>query len=92
MPSLSRFSFSGLSPSPASALSRLVFSLPVPGPVHVEVFDVAGRRVAREDLGALSAGNHRESLASLARLGPGVYVMKLGAAGRVLTAPAVIVR
>lgn len=92
VPSLPRFSFAGLSPSPASARSRLVFSLPVPGPVHVEVFDVAGRRVAREELGTLSSGSHRTPLATLARLGPGVYVMKLAAAGGALTAPAVIVR
>jgi hypothetical protein len=67
----------GLFPNPASSESRLSFSLPARTRARVDVYDIGGRRVAREDLGLLPAGAHRVILNALARLEPGVYALEL---------------
>jgi hypothetical protein len=69
----------GLRASAPSALGgrlRLEFTLPHGGAPRAEVFDVAGRRVAADDLGARDAGSHTVDLPVRA-LPPGIYWVRL---------------
>jgi flagellar hook assembly protein FlgD len=68
-------------PNPASGTQVLTFTLPVRGPVRVEVFNVAGRLV-RTLGGEFEAGTHSvqwdgRDLAG-APVGPGLYFARLG--------------
>jgi hypothetical protein len=60
---------------------RLRFNLPEAGNASVEVFDVAGRRVAQLAQPSLSAGPHEVSW-SARDLGPGIYAVRLTAGQR----------
>lgn len=92
VPAGPRLALVGMRPNPIDANSRLLFSLPATSRVRIEAFDVAGRRAAVEDLGVLAAGSHRVPFAGLARLGAGVYTLKLSVPDGVRTARAVLVR
>ncbi|MEQ1833889.1 MAG: hypothetical protein ABL977_12610, partial [Candidatus Eisenbacteria bacterium] len=59
----------------------VAFELPVPGRVMLSVFDLAGRRMLREQRGGMPAGRGRLTLAPAVRLGPGVYWVALEHAG-----------
>ena len=48
-----------IAPNPASEVAALTFALPSAGHATVDVFDIAGRRVARLADGAFQAGLHR---------------------------------
>lgn len=56
-------------------------ALPAPGEAALELLDVSGRRLWRNDLGALSAGPHEVSPANRAPV-PGVYLVALHHGGR----------
>jgi hypothetical protein len=56
---------------------RLVISLPDERPTHLEVLDVAGRKVMSREVGSLGAGRHAVALSGDRRLSPGVYVVRL---------------
>jgi hypothetical protein len=58
------------------------FRLGGPEPAALEVYDVAGRRLAGQDVGALGAGLHEADLALGAAAGRGVYWVRLVQAGR----------
>jgi hypothetical protein len=60
------------------------YALPRPGRVVVEVFDLAGRSVARPVDGFKPAGRYTATL-SARGLAPGVYIARLSTAGRSLT-------
>ena len=53
-----RFALNPNQPNPFSASTQLRFDLPVRSPVRVEVFDLAGRRVATLVDGIQPAGRH----------------------------------
>ena len=59
--------------------SRLIvhFTLPALGPAQLELLDLAGRRVAAVDVGALGPGAHAVDLAGGLRLTPELYVVRL---------------
>ncbi|MFO7650057.1 MAG: T9SS type A sorting domain-containing protein [bacterium] len=68
-----------LGPNPlASGVATLRYSLPVPGPVRVTVFDVTGRAVAGRSLALGRAGTVSVDLRELAA---GVYLVKLSSDG-----------
>ncbi len=70
-------------PNPTRGDLTLQFELPIAAAVSVEVVDVAGRRVASQDLGPRAAGPQTLALAHglMRALGPGAYYVRL-AAGR----------
>lgn len=80
----------GAQPNPARALGRVVFSLASDRPATLELLDVAGRRVAYEDVGALGPGTHAVDLARGRTLRAGIYLVRLMQAGVVATAKAVV--
>ncbi|WP_420456241.1 endonuclease/exonuclease/phosphatase family protein [Rubrivirga sp.] len=70
-------------PNPFRAGTRLRFRLDAPGDVRLDVFDALGRRVASL-AGAFGGGEHAVPLRGEG-LAPGVYVVRLQAAGGVQT-------
>ena len=92
MPAWHILSLSGLAPNPARADGpNVAFTLPATGPGSLTLFDVAGRRVAWQDLSTFSPGPHTVRLTS-ARLGAGLYLIHLSHGGHHLTARGVVMR
>jgi hypothetical protein len=65
------------------------FSLVTSAPATLTVFDVAGRRVAMQDVGSLGPGWHSVRLAELPA---GVQIIRLSQAGRSLSSRVVVIR
>ncbi len=66
------------SPSPGRGPVRFRIELPGASPVALEVYDTAGRRVARVDGGSLGAGTHEIAWTRNAqRVGRGIYFAKV---------------
>jgi hypothetical protein len=62
------------------------FSLPKNAPASLEILDLGGRRVAREEVGGFGAGTHVLTLRQLqGKLGEGVYMVRLTQGGRSVT-------
>src|SRR5690606_12613201 len=78
-------------PNPATGRATLAFTLPAPGPVRVEVFDVVGRRVAVLAEGFRAAGAHTLAFAPGALPG-GVYVCRLTTPAGTRSRPLVVLR
>ena len=83
-------------PDPASERSTIVFTLPRRGAVRLDVVDVTGRRRRVLAASSYEAGRHAlEWDLSDERggaLGPGVYFLRMQAAGRVVTRHVVVLR
>ena len=79
-----------VAPNPSASGARVAFVMPEPGTVRLTVLDVQGRTVAVLADGAVAAGRHEARLG--ASLAAGVYVVRLEAAGQVVTRRAVIAR
>ncbi len=71
-------------PNPFNPETTLSFRLAVAGPVRLEVFDLAGRRVASLIDGDLAAGPHSVPWQPR-NLGSGIYLARLAAADQVRT-------
>lgn len=82
-------------PNPARGACRVDFALPEAGDVSLDLYDVAGRRVARLARGRLGAGNHSVAWAGRddagRRLSAGHYFLRLEAGGRVARGQLVVV-
>jgi hypothetical protein len=92
-PATPGLALAGAQPNPSTGGAlRVAFSLERRGPARLDLIDVAGRRVASRDLSALDAGRHVISVAGEGQLAPGLYLVKLTAGGRSLTAKAFVVR
>lgn len=72
-----RLALAGARPHPARGAAVLVFTLPRAGDATLEVFDVAGRVVAREPLRAAAAGQHAHAVSRERALAPGLYLARL---------------
>jgi hypothetical protein len=74
------------SPNPFAGATTLRFAVPAEGAVRLEVFDVAGRRVARLVDAVLPAGGHAVTWdgrdAAGSRVASGVYLYRLHAGGQ----------
>lgn len=92
IPGAGDLTLAGFHPHPAGPAAALAFHLPGRGRARVELLDVAGRRVARRDLGTLEAGGHAVRIEELRRVPPGIYVVRLEWAGRRVTRRAVLTR
>ena len=83
-------------PNPFNGETSLHFAIPVSGPVSLEVFNVAGRRVAQLVNRTLPAGVHtvtwngRDTKGS--RVASGVYLYRLTAGGKSLTKDMVLMK
>jgi len=69
---------------------RFAFDLPEPGPIVIDVFDIAGRRVGA--IQETRPAGHGEAVWDTGELSAGVYFARLTAAGRHATARLVHVR
>ncbi len=85
-------SLRGFTPNPSAGSPTVVFVLAEPMAALLEVYDVAGRQVARRAVGSLGAGRHELRLDTGALLPTGVYAIRLTQAGRVLTTRGVVTR
>lgn len=85
VPRALELALSGFRPNPARGAPAIAFTLPAAGDVRIEVLDVSGRRVWNRR-GVFAAGRHTVALERGVDLAPGVYVMRLTYAGRVLSA------
>ena len=83
------FALAGAYPNPAVRDLSLAFSLLDASPARLDVFDLAGRRVAGRDVGAMGAGRH---LLPLGRFAPGLYVVRLSQGAHSATIRAAVVR
>jgi hypothetical protein len=81
----------GAIPNPAMGPLQIALRLADSSPARLELFDLAGRRVAREEL-SLGSGLHRVTLAGTARLPAGLYLIRLEQADVVATSRAVVTR
>lgn len=61
---------------------EIAFGLPDAAPAVLSLFDVGGRRVAFEEVGALGAGLHVVNLAGRAPFAPGIYFARLSQGAR----------
>jgi hypothetical protein len=80
-------------PNPSDGPVSVTFSLPGSAPATLELFDVAGRRLAERAVGGLGAGTHQLRLdTDRVRLAAGLYLVRLRQSGRERVARAVIAR
>ncbi|MEJ2720152.1 MAG: T9SS type A sorting domain-containing protein [bacterium] len=91
-PVFTPFSLEAPVPNPVNGVVRFHYSIDVPGAVDLEIYDVAGRRVATVfkgrsvDVGPGTAGYDTSGLAS------GVYFLKLTCGGKAVTRKIVVTR
>ena len=78
-------------PNPTHGRATVRLGLPTSAPVRLEVFDVRGRRVAVLAEDERPAGWH-DLAVETDGLAPGVYVVRMAAAGEVLTRTLTVVR
>jgi hypothetical protein len=76
-----RLQFAIAGPQPIGDDVRFRFDLPEPGPIAIEVFDVAGRRAADSIRGSWPAGPHEIAWGARG-LGSGIYLARLTAGGK----------
>ncbi|HET9325515.1 MAG TPA: T9SS type A sorting domain-containing protein [Candidatus Eisenbacteria bacterium] len=89
-----RFAFAlrGALPNPADSRVLVSFELPATRPGTVELYDLAGRRVAHRDLGAFRPGPHSVSLGQGERIRPGMYFVRLRHGARSAVMKVVVAR
>jgi hypothetical protein len=85
-------SLKGALPNPAREGVRIAFSLPSAEPATLEMFDVAGRRVANIPVGRLGPGAHLVSIAEPRQLPVGLYLVRLSQAGIIETGKVAVVK
>lgn len=87
------FALNGVLPNPSRGdRLNVTFTLPSEAPAQLAVFDVSGRRVTLEEVGALGAGRHVVDLARRVPIRSGIYFIRLTRGGREVTARATVVR
>ena len=91
VPVVAEFALRSLSGNPARGSLQFAVSLPADAPASLELVDITGRRVAKQDLGALAAGNHTIQMDASA-LRPGVYWARLTQAQKLTSTRVAIVR
>ena len=87
------FALEPVRPTPVSARRGAItvrFALPSDEPARIELFDVRGRRVAAQEVGAMGAGAHSADLVPAAAFVPGVYLVRLTGSLGVRTVRAVV--
>jgi hypothetical protein len=82
----------GFRPNPARGHVSVAFALATSESAVLEVFDLAGRSVARRDVGSMGPGSHVLALGPAFRPAPGVYNIRLTQGSRSLRARSVVLR
>ena len=82
----------GFRPNPARGRVSVAFTLSSPEPALLEVFDLAGRRVFRRDVGSMGVGSHLVPLGTEFRPAPGMYNIRLSQGGRSVHVRSVVVQ
>ncbi len=82
----------GFTPNPSARTPAIAFTLADDRPALLEVYDLAGRMVWRQDVGAFGPGAHRAVMPTSCRLSTGMYVMRLLVGDEMRTARGAIVR
>jgi hypothetical protein len=82
----------GFRPNPARGEPRVSLSIARSQGARLEVFDAAGREVARREFGSLSPGKHVVALGREARWASGVYWLRLTQGNETRVAKGMIVR
>lgn len=85
-PGAASFALRGFLGNPARANTPVEFTLPDGAPANLEAFDLAGRLIARREVGSLGAGVHRVELSELRAVEPGLVFVRLVRDGRTLVA------
>jgi uncharacterized repeat protein (TIGR02543 family) len=75
------FALAPVRPNPAAGAARVGFALPREANVRLSVLDVAGREVRVLADGLQSAGRHEIALSDAGALAPGLYFVRMRAAG-----------
>jgi Galactose oxidase, central domain/Kelch motif len=86
------FALRRVSPNPAHANLTVSFDLPRPGAASIELIDLAGRRLSAQSFEALAAGSHQRTIQIPGGAAPGVYFVRVGFAGRTLSAKVALIR
>lgn len=92
VPEAERFALRGFTSNPVTSDRTIEFSLPDAAPARLELLDVAGRVLARREVGALGAGTHRVAFDEAWASRPGLVFARLVRAGDVRTTRAAILR
>ena len=79
-------------PNPVTRDLVVSFTLPGSGPARLALFDMGGRVVRVVDLSSFGPGRHAVHLQGIASMSPGVYMVRLSAAGVSLARKIAIVR
>lgn len=79
-------------PNPSRGAISFAVSLPSMGKFTVQVFDVAGRCVAREGHAAVAAGPQRVAVAAAPRLSPGLHFLRVAQGTATATTRFVVAR
>jgi hypothetical protein len=91
-PGFARLALAGARPNPArDGVLRVAFTLPSRERATLELIDIAGRRVASREVGALGPGPHELSF-DRPRLKAGLYFLRLSQAEHTLTGRVVMMR
>lgn len=82
----------GAIPNPAVGDLRVAFTLPNRDAATLELFDVAGRRIVRREVGSLGPGRHVVGLDPSRGLHAGLYFVRLATSERALHARVAVIR
>jgi hypothetical protein len=89
---VARLRVEGFRPNPARERVAVAFSLANSASATLEVFDLAGKRMVREEVGGLGPGEHLLPLGPGFRPAPGIYVIRLVQGGRRASAQSAVIR
>jgi hypothetical protein len=90
--SVGELALEGFLPNPAVATTAISFSLPDYESATLQVLDVRGRIVFKEDVGGLGPGTHLVRLDGSTKLLPGIFWIRLVRADRTLLEKGIVVR
>jgi hypothetical protein len=82
----------GFEPNPARGVLETAFTLATQERATLELFDIAGRRLAVRDVGGLGPGSHRVTLAEDIPVRSGLYTLRLTQGGRMVVTRGVVLR
>ena len=85
------FGLTSIYPNPSSGDAQVLFALPEPTPVSIQVFDVLGRRVGVVVEGSMPAGMHQARF-DAAALPSGLYLVRMQSGEFVQTRSVLVVR
>ena len=81
-PDVPQLALRGAYPNPMRSDLTVSLALASSGSATLELLDLAGRRIAFRDIGALGAGPHRVTLVPGRTVRPGLYLVRLAQGGQ----------